>query len=178
MSTKMARWNWVRNCRNGLLLIKVQDVTQNCEKFYLLNLFSIKGMNIRLLAFSFFLCCVGSIATSQSCDKVCHFNQWVTTTVTDFVADFKFRWENGNDINARGKKQETRLHLAVLDGRPSKIQALIKAGADVMARNYWGNTPLDWAIERGDTAIIQILLDAEAEVMATEKDGEKIYSQP
>ena len=109
---------------------------------------------------------------------MCHANQWVTTAATDFVADFKFRWENGNDINARGKKQETRLHLAVLDGKPSKIQALIKAGADVMARNYWGNTPLDWAIERGDTAIIRILLDAEAEVMATEKDGEKIYSQP
>jgi ankyrin repeat protein len=128
-------------------------------------------MTIRLLAFTFFLCCLGSIATSQSCDKVCQFGQWVSTTATDFAANFKFRWENGNDINARGKKQETRLHLAILDGRPSKIQALIKAGADVMARDYWGNTPLDWAIKRGDTAIIRILLDAEAEVMATEKDG-------
>jgi len=76
------------------------------------------------------------------------------------LASVKKLVADGVDINKRGKKQVTALHIAAYQGNNSHI-ALVKwmlaNGADTGARSFEGKTPLQVAIDRGNTKIAEVL---------------------
>ena len=67
---------------------------------------------------------------------------------------------DGVDINKRGKKQVTALHIAAYQGNNSHI-ALVKLmlanGADTGARDFEGKTALQVANDRGNTKIAEVI---------------------
>ena len=66
----------------------------------------------------------------------------------------------GVDINKRGKKKLTLLHLAAFQGNTRHIEMakwLLANGANAEARDFEGKTPLDVASERGNTEIAEVI---------------------
>jgi len=66
----------------------------------------------------------------------------------------------GVDINKRGKKKLTLLHLAAFQGNTRHIEMakwLLANGANAGARDFEGKTPLDVASERGNTEIAEVI---------------------
>ncbi len=67
---------------------------------------------------------------------------------------------DGEDINKRGKKKVTPLHLAAFQGNTRHIAMakwLLANGANTRARDHEGKTPLDVASERGHTEIADVI---------------------
>ena len=58
----------------------------------------------------------------------------------------------GVDVNARGARRETALHLAVSRRLDEAVALLAERGAELDARNERGETPLDLALAAGDAA--------------------------
>jgi len=73
------------------------------------------------------------------------------------------------DVNVRGEKGRTLLHLAAFGGDPEIAQLLLHAGADVDARDGDSRTPLHCAALAGETDTAKVLLDGGADVNA--RDG-------
>ena len=66
----------------------------------------------------------------------------------------------GVDINKRGKKKLTLLHLAAFQGNTRHIEMakwLLGNGANAGARDFEGKTALDVASERGNTEIAEVI---------------------
>ena len=66
----------------------------------------------------------------------------------------------GVDINKRGKKKLTLLHLAAFQGNTRHIEMakwLLANGANAGARDFEGKTALDVASERGNTEIAEVI---------------------
>ena len=66
----------------------------------------------------------------------------------------------GVDINKRGKKKLTLLHLAAFQGNTRHIEMakwLLANGANAGARDFEGKTALDVASERGITEIAEVI---------------------
>ena len=66
----------------------------------------------------------------------------------------------GVDINKRGKKKLTLLHLAAFQGNTRHIEMakwLLANGANAEARDFEGKTALDVASERGNTEIAEVI---------------------
>ena len=66
----------------------------------------------------------------------------------------------GVDINKRGKKKLTLLHLAAFQGNTRHIEMakwLLANGANAGARAFEGKTALDVASERGNTEIAEVI---------------------
>lgn len=76
----------------------------------------------------------------------------------------------GAQVNARGLREETPLHLAMYDGRREVAELLLASQADVNAQNTTGETPLHLAARKGYRELVELLLDHQAEVNA--KDGQ------
>jgi ankyrin repeat protein len=72
--------------------------------------------------------------------------------------------EAGADIDARGNKGDTALHVAAFYGRTDVVDTLISLKADVNSLNDRGLTPLVTAVSRRYTTTAQPLLDAGATV--------------
>ena len=66
----------------------------------------------------------------------------------------------GVDINKRGKKKLTLLHLAAFQGNTRHIEMakwLLANGANAGAQDFEGKTALDVASERGNTEIAEVI---------------------
>ena len=81
----------------------------------------------------------------------------------------------GVDVNARGARGETALHLAVSRRLDEVVALLAERGADLEARNERGETPLDVALAAGDAAgsTARLLRD----LGATTRDGEPVAAR-
>ena len=76
------------------------------------------------------------------------------------LAKMKQLVAGGVDINKRGKKKVTPLHLAASQGNKRHIALakwLLANGADTSARDYKGKTPLEVANARGNTEIADVI---------------------
>lgn len=67
--------------------------------------------------------------------------------------------QEGSDSNTRDYTGRTPLHLAVMQGTPEIVRALVDRGARLVARLADGRTALHLAAERGDVEIVKILMD-------------------
>ena len=68
--------------------------------------------------------------------------------------------KSGLDINIKGEKELTALHLTAYYGQASHIRVakwMLANGADVSLEDYKGNTPLDVAKSRGNKEIAKII---------------------
>ncbi|KAF5534325.1 ankyrin repeat [Fusarium napiforme] len=63
------------------------------------------------------------------------------------------------DLNARDSDGQTPMHYAVLAGRASVIQYLVKRGGDIHAESKSGMTPLNLAVREEHTECVRILLN-------------------
>ena len=71
--------------------------------------------------------------------------------------------KSGLDINIKGEKELTALHLTAYYGQASHIRVakwMLANGADVSLEDYKGNTPLDVAKSRGNKEIAKIIEEA------------------
>ena len=71
--------------------------------------------------------------------------------------------KSGLDINIKGEKELTALHLTAYYGQASHIRVakwMLANGADVSLEDYKGNTPLDVAKSRGNKEIVKIIEEA------------------
>ena len=73
------------------------------------------------------------------------------------VEDVKLHLADGADVNAKGYRGRTPLHLAVGNGHKEIAELLIAKGAEVNAKMEDDRTPLDWAIEFKHTEIADLL---------------------
>lgn len=67
--------------------------------------------------------------------------------------------QDGANPNKRDYTGRTPLHLAVLQGTPEIVKALVDHGARLVARLADGRTALHLAAERGDIEIVKILMN-------------------
>ena len=82
--------------------------------------------------------------------------------------------ELGAEVNARDRKGDTTLHLAVAAGDAEATAALIQAGADLDAANKRGATPLSVAADRRQWALTRQLIIMGASVNVPMKSGAKV----
>ncbi len=83
-----------------------------------------------------------------------------TAAIAGDLAKVKRLVAGGVDINKRGKKKVTPLHLAASQGNKRHIALakwLLANGADMSARDYEGKTPLEVANARGNTEIADVI---------------------
>ena len=73
------------------------------------------------------------------------------------VEDVKLHLADGADVNAKGYRGRTPLHLVAGNGHKEIVELLIAEGADVNARDNGGETPLDVAIKFDETDIAALL---------------------
>ena len=81
----------------------------------------------------------------------------------------------GVDVNARGARGDTALHLAVSRRLEEVVALLAERGAELDARNDRGETPLDLALAAGDAAGSTARLLRE--LGATTRDGEPVAAR-
>lgn len=70
--------------------------------------------------------------------------------------------QDGADPNTRDYTGRTPLHLAVMQGTPEIVKALVDCGARLVARLADGRTALHLAAERGNVEIVKILMNKSA----------------
>ena len=75
------------------------------------------------------------------------------------------------DMNQRGRRGQTALHMAVHHIHADVVEVLIDAGADIEAKDENGRSPLHRASEKGAIAIVQLLIKAGAGVRVTDNNG-------
>ncbi|RLL98914.1 hypothetical protein CFD26_105952 [Aspergillus turcosus] len=72
--------------------------------------------------------------------------------------------EQGADPNARGRGNETALHIAARDGNTDIVRMLLNKGAHTNLTDYFGNTPLQIAITSSHFKITQLLVERGTDV--------------
>lgn len=84
------------------------------------------------------------------------------------VAVANYLLDNGADVNARNKWEQTPLHGAngVFGQDYDLIKRMIEIGADVNAKGDRGDTPLHWAIARGNLKVAKLLIDSGTDLNA------------
>ena len=76
------------------------------------------------------------------------------------------------DMNQRGLRGRTALHMAVLKVHADVVEVLIDAGADIEVKAEKGRSPLHCASSSGSLAIVKMLVKAGAGVRATDNKGD------
>ncbi|MGE5295865.1 MAG: ankyrin repeat domain-containing protein, partial [Solirubrobacterales bacterium] len=79
--------------------------------------------------------------------------------------------DGGADVNLRGEKERTLLHIAVRDGRDDMARLLVSRGADVNAVDAAAWTPLHGAASSGQTELVELLIARGADVNAADQIG-------
>ena len=80
--------------------------------------------------------------------------------------------ENGADINAKDKWDQTPLHSAVYSGFSKMVELLINNKDTIVdAVDEWGQTPLHYASEKGYLEIIKKLISKKADVNTIDNYG-------
>ncbi|KAJ4414254.1 hypothetical protein N0V82_008036 [Gnomoniopsis sp. IMI 355080] len=82
--------------------------------------------------------------------------------------------QEGADPNTRDYTGRTPLHLAVMQGTPEIVKALVDRGARLVARLADGRTALHLAAERGNVEIVKILMDKSAANEAEEEEKQAL----
>ncbi|MDP6083032.1 MAG: ankyrin repeat domain-containing protein [Verrucomicrobiota bacterium] len=115
----------------------------------------ISVQQLKFFALSFF--CVSFLTAGCSGDAGGNIH---TAAIAGDLAKVKRLVAGGVDINKRGKKKVTPLHLAASQGNKRHIALakwLLANGADMSARDYEGKTPLEVANARGNTEIADVI---------------------
>ncbi|MHB1951370.1 MAG: ankyrin repeat domain-containing protein [Acidiferrobacteraceae bacterium] len=68
------------------------------------------------------------------------------------------------------------LFNAILKGRVSMVESLLRHGIDVNMANTDGTTPLMLAVSRGNPEIVRLLLARKADPYATNESGETVFT--
>jgi len=79
--------------------------------------------------------------------------------------------EEGADVNARNRYDNTPLMIAIRNGHTEIARMLIDRGADVNIKSNDGKTALLWASLRGQTEIVRLLIQNGADV-SVKKDND------
>ena len=87
------------------------------------------------------------------------------------VEGVKLHLADGADVNAKGYRGRTPLHLVAGNGHKEIVELLIAEGADINAKNRGGVTPLYDAAFKGHKEIAELLIAAGADVNAKGKIG-------
>ncbi|PTB35226.1 hypothetical protein M441DRAFT_205267, partial [Trichoderma asperellum CBS 433.97] len=78
----------------------------------------------------------------------------------------------GADVLAIDVRNETRLHIAALDGETEVVQLLLDAGANVLAGNFYGATPLHMAVKNDHEDAARLLINSGSDLALVTDRGE------
>jgi ankyrin repeat protein len=97
---------------------------------------------------------------------------------TENIKAVKQHLAAGTDVNAKGKQENTLLHIAAMKGHKEIAKLLITKSADVNVKNKFGSTPLNCAANysfksnyNGRKEIVELLIANGADVNAKNKWG-------
>ena len=110
-------------------------------------------------------------AQADECGRLCDAEFWKVATPADVQAELA----KGSDLQARDGNGFTPLHMAaVLNGKPTVVSSLLKAGAVLETRTeFGGSTPLHLAAaSNANPAVVNALLAAGATIEARNKNDE------
>ncbi len=78
----------------------------------------------------------------------------------------------GEEVNAKNKYGNTRLHIAAIENAHEAAEVLLNQGADINAKNEYGSTSLHIAAYKNAYQTAEVLLNQGADVNAKDKDGD------
>lgn len=84
---------------------------------------------------------------------------------------------SGKDVNAKNKKGQTRLHLAVLRGKESEVSSFLKSGASVAKADAHALTPLHYCAQHIHKShmLVKLLVDAGGSVRERDEFGRTVF---
>lgn len=77
----------------------------------------------------------------------------------------------GADLNARNKRRQTALHIAINKGHVSVVRTLLQLGCHTSLQDSEGDTPLHDAISKEQDQMLALLLDHGADITLTNNNG-------
>ena len=77
----------------------------------------------------------------------------------------------GSDLNARNKRIQTALDIAVNKGHVGVVKMLLSLGCHPSLQDSEGDTPLHDAISKKRDDMLALLLDHSADIMLTNNNG-------
>ena len=78
---------------------------------------------------------------------------------------------SGADLNARNKRRQTALHIAVNKGHVGVVKTLLGLACHPSLQDSEGDTPLHDAISKKRDDMLALLLDQNADIMLTNNNG-------
>ncbi|KFZ25213.1 hypothetical protein V502_00309 [Pseudogymnoascus sp. VKM F-4520 (FW-2644)] len=87
------------------------------------------------------------------------------------IEEVRLLIDAGANISAVDVRNETRLHIAALDGETEVVRLLLNAGASVLARNFNGATPLHMAARNDHEDAVQLLINAGSDLSSVSDRG-------
>ena len=99
---------------------------------------------------------------------------WMAMTIPEQPELVTMLLENGADVSARNRDQNTPLHYAAERGALKTMEILLSKGADISAKNKSGETPLHRAFyaEVKNPKVVTYLLEKGADVNTQNSSGE------
>lgn len=92
-------------------------------------------------------------------------------TFSDVECVIRILGEAGADLNARNKRRQTALHVAVNKGHLRNVKELMELRAHVNLQDSEGDTALHDAITKKRDDIVQVLVDSGADIALTNSNG-------
>jgi len=117
---------------------------------------------------------VDKIIAEYGRDAIIRYMENFDTRNTDETLALKYLKHfisQGANVNAKGRGDDTPLHLAVSRLNVDAVKLLISKGADVNVRGRNGDTPLHVAIARGKTEVAKLLVSQGADVNVRGSSG-------